>query len=107
MPTYATIASGIAGKSVKFTTVRFPLETLLDAPLPTLNCRLQRGGGEGDPTGARHFAPVEALAAGPPLPHVVRAPQRRPEASRLRRGHFIGRILPAPRGTNMVRGCIR
>jgi hypothetical protein len=37
-------ASAIAGKSPMFTTVRFPLGTLPDAPLPTLSCRLSARG---------------------------------------------------------------
>jgi hypothetical protein len=41
---YATIASRIAGNSSRSTTVLFPLGTLLDAPFPTLNCRLSARG---------------------------------------------------------------
>jgi hypothetical protein len=41
---YATTATRIPGHSLCRTTVRFPLGTLPDAPLPTLNCRLSARG---------------------------------------------------------------
>jgi hypothetical protein len=51
-PRYATRTSRIAGNSSTCTTVRIPLGTLPDAPLPTLSCRLSAGSGGYDEVSA-------------------------------------------------------